>query len=280
MKPAAPIKKSKKNKRNIKYSINVINTTNYIQNKINENSKNIFINTKTKRDIKINYNIYEINNFSYKNALKYDKRTYIQYYLSLITTKHILLFSFCSKNDYNSRIIKILLLLISFIIYFTINALFFNDSTMHKIFIDNGKYNILYQIPQIIYSSLISSILNIILKTLALTEQNIIKLKNINNKILIKKKSDELIKFIYFKFILFFIFSFIFLLFFWYYISIFCAVYENTQIHLIKDTIISFGLSMLYPFGIYLIPGIFRIPSLRCNNREKLYKFSKIIQLI
>ena len=123
---------------------------------------------------------------------------------------------------------------------------------MHKIFIDNGKYNILYQIPQIIYSSLISSILNIILKTLALTEQNIIKLKNINNKILIKKKSDELIKFIYFKFILFFIFSFIFLLFFWYYISIFCAVYENTQIHLIKDTIISFGLSMLYPFGIYL----------------------------
>ena len=151
---------------------------------------------------------------------------------------------------------------------------------MHKIYIDNGKYNILYQIPQIIYSSLISSILNIILKTLALTEQNIIKLKNINNKILIKKKSDELIKFIYFKFILFFIFSFIFLLFFWYYISIFCAVYENTQIHLIKDTIISFGLSMLYPFGIYLIPGIFRIPSLRCNNREKLYKFSKIIQLI
>ncbi len=152
---------------------------------------------------------------------------------------------------------------------------------MHKIFIDNGKYNILYQIPQIIYSSLISSILNVILKTLALTEQNIIKLKNINNKILIKKKSDELIKFIYFKFILFFIFSFIFLLFFWYYVSIFCAVYENTQIHLIKDTIISFGLSMLYPFGIYLIPGIFRIPSL--NNKGKyeyLYIISKIIQFL
>ena len=151
---------------------------------------------------------------------------------------------------------------------------------MHKIFIDHGKYNLLYQIPQIIYSSLISFVLNTILKKLALTEQNIIKLKNYNNKKLIKKKSEEQIKFIFFNSILFFIISFIFLLFFWYYISIFCAVYENTQIHLIKDTIISFGLSMIDSFCIYLIPGIFRIPSLRCKNREKLYKFSKIIQLI
>ena len=97
---------------------------------------------------------------------------------------------------------------------------------------------------------------------------------------MINKKSKELIKFLYYKFIAFFIISFFFLLFFWYYISLFCAVYENTQIHLIKDTLISFGLSMIYPFGIYLIPGIFRIPSLRSNNRITMYKFSKIIQSI
>ena len=271
----APIKKTKKNN----YSINLIQTTNIIQNnKLNENSNNILNINNTKNKKKINYSIYEINNLFYKDALKYDKRTYIQYYLSLIKTKHILLF--CCLNDYNSRIIKILLLLFSFIIYFTINALFFNDSTIHKIYNDNGKYNILFQIPQIIYSSLISSILNIILKTLALSEQNIIKLKKIKNKKLINKKSKELIKFLYYKFISFFLISFIFLLFFWYYISLFCAVYENTQIHLIKDTLISFGLSMIYPFGIYLIPGIFRIPSLRSNNRKTMYKFSKIIQSI
>ena len=231
--------------------------------------------------MKIEYNIYEINNLVYKDAIKYDKRTYFQYYLSLIKTKHILLFSFCYIDDYNSRIIKILLFLFTFIIYFTINALFFNDSTMHKIYIDNGKYNILYQMPQIIYSSLISIVLNTILKTLALSEQNILNLKNIKDKNLINKKFNELIKFLYYKFMFFFIIGFIFLLFFWYYLSLFCAVYENTQIHLIKDTLISFGLSMIYPFGLYLIPGIFRIPSLSSkDNREAMYKFSKIIQLI
>ena len=70
------------------------------------------------------------------------------------------------------------------------------------------------------------------------------------------------------------------MLFFWYFISCFCAVYKNTQIHLIKDTLISFGTSMLYPMGIYLLPGFFRIPALSDPKKEKqcLYRFSKILQ--
>ena len=62
----------------------------------------------------------------------------------------------------------------------------------------------------------------------------------------------------------------------------FGAIYRNTQIQLIDDTLISFGLSLIYPFLIYLLPGIFRIPSLK---REKgygkyLYNFSKLLQMI
>ena len=62
----------------------------------------------------------------------------------------------------------------------------------------------------------------------------------------------------------------------------FCAIYNNTQVYLIKDTLISFGLSLLYPFGIYLLPGIFRIPSLsnKNNKREYLYTVSKVLQMI
>ena len=62
----------------------------------------------------------------------------------------------------------------------------------------------------------------------------------------------------------------------------FCAVYVNTQIHLIKDTLISFSLSLVYPFLIYLIPGLCRIPALsnRKNKRKYLYGISKIIQMI
>ena len=84
------------------------------------------------------------------------------------------------------------------------------------------------------------------------------------------------------KFFLFFVIEFSLLLLFWYYLSCFCAVYKNTQIHLIKDTLISFGLSLVYPLLLYLIPGVFRIPALRAKkaNMECLYKFSKMLQLI
>ena len=60
----------------------------------------------------------------------------------------------------------------------------------------------------------------------------------------------------------------------------FGAIYRNTQLHLLKDTLISFGLSFIYPFFIYLLPGLFRIPALsdKKKSSECLYKFSKCLQ--
>ena len=69
---------------------------------------------------------------------------------------------------------------------------------------------------------------------------------------------------------------------FLYYVVCFCAIYKNTQIHLIKDTLVSFALSMIYPFFSFLLPGILRIPSLsnKNNKRELLYKLSKFLQML
>ena len=64
---------------------------------------------------------------------------------------------------------------------FTINALFFNDDTMHKIYEEKGKFQFLYQLPQIIYSTIISQILNYLFQLLALSEDLIIDFKNNNN---------------------------------------------------------------------------------------------------
>ena len=223
-----------------------------------------------------------MNELSYKLALKHDKRTYCGYYLSLIRTKHNLIFSFYYTNDYNSRIIKIDLFFISFVIYYTVNALFFIDDTMHKIYEDKGEYQFVYQLPQILYSSLISAILNALLKILALSEGDILELKKTKSKKNLKQKNNDLNSKLQIKFILYFIISTILILFFWYYISMFCAIYKNTQTHLIKDTLISFGLSMFYPFGIYLLPGIFRIPALsnEKNGRKCLYIISKLLQML
>ena len=153
---------------------------------------------------------------------------------------------------------------------------------MHNVYKNNGSYDLILQIPQILYSTIITSNINVILKYLSLSEKSLL---NIKKEINIKKcisKSKKIERCLKIKFVIFFIFSFLFMLFFWYFISCFCAVYKNTQSILLKDTLMSFLLSMIYPFGLNLIPGIFRIPALRSSKRncKYLYKFSTIIAFI
>ena len=178
--------------------------------------------------------------------------------------------------------LKISLFIVSISMYFTIEAFFFNDETMHKIYQESGVYNIISQFPQLLYSSVVSSIINMILKTLSLSEKDILKIKQEKDMISTVEMSKSIEKCIKIKSFLFFALSLVLMLFFWYFISCFCAVYYNTQIILIKNTLLSFGLSMLYPIGINLIPGIFRIPALRAEKKDKkcLYSFSQFVALI
>ena len=251
-------------------SLNILNKITKKEEKI-EKSKEIM----KRKDI-------ELSDLKYNLALKYDKRSYCSYYISLLRIKHSFIFTFFNNDDYNSKIIKIDLFLFGFSLYYTVNAFFFSDDTMHKIYEDKGAFNFIYQLPQIIYSSLISGVINFLLKYLALSEGLIIDFKKDKKDENLEKRKEDLDYKLKIKFILYFIISTIFLLFFWYYLSMFCAVYVNTQIHLIKDTLISFSLSLVYPFLIYLIPGLCRIPALsnRKNKRKYLYGISKIIQMI
>ena len=190
------------------------------------------------------------------------------------------MFSLGIYNDYNLRVIKIFLFIFSFSSDLTINALFFNDDTMHKIYQDKGKYNFLYQIPQILYSTLISRFIDTLIKNFALLQDNIIELKKENGKANLDKKYNRILNIIKIKFILFFVFGFIILSFFWYYLTCFCCIYANTQMHLIKDSIISLIVSLIIPFGIFLIPAIFRITALRIkeSSGKLLYKFSAFLE--
>ena len=187
------------------------------------------------------------------------------------------MFSFSNNKDYNSRIIKIFLFFFSFASDLAINALFFNDDTMHKIYQDRGKFDLLFQIPQILYSTLISKLINTLIKTLALSQINIIEFKLQKRKNFIKEKYSKMLIVLRNKIIGFFICTFIILLWFWYYVTCFCGIYTNTQIHLIKDCLISLLTSLIYSFAINLLPGLFRIPAIRMK-KPCLYKFSSFLE--
>ena len=259
----------------------IIEVNDNSKNKIENEELNLNKNETNHKNI-LDYNDYELNNMTYEEALKNDSRNYSKYYLSLLKKKQLIIFSFFSNKDYNSQVIKIFLFFFFLASHLTVNTLFYNDDTMHRIYLDSGSFNLSYHIPQIIYSFLISTVIDEIIKYLSLSEKQIISIKQIKEKTSLDEKEKEIINKLNIKFIMFFIISFVLLLLFLFYLTCFCFVYANTQIHLIKDSIITFCLSFVYPFLINLIPGIFRLKALRAEKKDKeyLYKFSKIIQML
>ena len=229
---------------------------------------------------KLSFNIYELNTFPYKKALLYDKRTYYEYYISLIKTKHPLIFSFVPIKDFNTMIIKLDMFIISFSIYYTMNTLFFTESTIHKIYEDKGEYNFGYHFPKSLLSFFISHIIIIPIRLIFLSERNILAIKNEEDKEVVVDMDEKVRRCLIIKYIIFYVLGFLFLILFWYYLSSFCAVYQNSQIFLFLNTFVSFCISLIYPFFINIFPGIFRIYSLRNGNKSCAYNFSKGLQVL
>ena len=111
--------------RSSKISFNNINSINKNINLYNQQTKISQYNNNDDRKIKkfkfqtesknehnlhfLEYKDFELNILEYSFALNYDRRTYVQFYISLLKIKHLLIFSFYPTKDYNSKIIKIFL---------------------------------------------------------------------------------------------------------------------------------------------------------------------------
>ena len=221
---------------------------------------------------------YELNWLSYNDALIYDKRTLGQYYCSLIRSKQLIFFSFCSLDDYNSTIIKKYFFFLSFATHYTLNA-FFSSPTQNNRY--EEKFDVLYHIPQMFYSSIISTYLvRILVRNLALTDKNVLVVKQQVDKNIASYMIEKTIKCVKIKFIVFFVLNMILLGFYWYFLTIFNAIYNDIQTNLIICTIISFDFSLLFPFFTNIFPALYRNCSLRCGNNCCCYGFSQINQLL
>ena len=132
------LKKSKKKSSKIKSSktksltLKVDSSKNTIQNKkprehsIGKKPSKILENKnkKAKNSEISNYKPdtdYEFNWLSYERAIKCDKRTNCEYYSSLIRSKQLFIFTFCSFNDYNSGVIKKFMFFLLFALHYIVN---------------------------------------------------------------------------------------------------------------------------------------------------------------
>ena len=265
----------------IKINNNSINSKRTILDK--KNSINIYnLNSDKKLTIKEEkLDDYELNELEYLEAIELDKRPFSQIYWVLLKRNQLILFTFFSCDDYNLYYVKFPRFIFLVCTDMAMNVFFFTDDSMHKIYLNYGKYNFVQQIPQIVYSTLLSQLLEIFLCYLCFTDKHIYQIKKIKMKGLNKDEVLKILKCIKLKLIGFFVFISVLFAFYWYIIACFCAVYENTQIIFIKDSISSFLTGLILPFIIYLFPAVLRVIAL--NHKKKglkcVYKLSDIIPI-
>ena len=218
-----------------------------------------------------------MNKLRYKEAIKSDKRTFLQLYWAILKRDHLLI-TFINCNDYNLLSIKLTRFVFFIASIMALNAFFFSDDSMHKLFLNYGKYDFVQQIPKIIYTIIISQLLELFLCFLSYTDQYFYQIKSnlMDGK---TKKVNKIVRCMQIKLIIFFIFVGIMLVVYWYVISVFCGIYRNTQITMIKDSLISFSIVLAYPFALYLVPSGLRICALRSTKKKLkcIYKLSNII---
>ena len=225
---------------------------------------------------KVEFDDYELNNLEYDSAKKFDKRNFLQIYWSLLKREHLVIFTFITKDDHNITFVKYSRFFFLVCTDMAMNVFFFADETMHKMFLDYGKYNFIQQIPQILYSTAVSQIIEIFICFLSLTDKHFYQIKEF--KRITKDYLKKIMTCIKVKIIIFFVFTLVIFAFYWYLITCFCAVYQNTQIAFIKDSISSFLLGIFIPFIVYIFPTLFRIISLKSkSNIQCVYKLSNII---
>ena len=224
----------------------------------------------------------EIENLDYKYALQIDNRNNGDYYFSLLKEKNKIISIFLNKTDNNIQAVKVSLFLFNFTLSLTTNALFFNDEAIHQINQEQGSYNLKNQISTVIYSAIISTAIGFIIEYFALTQKDILNLRNKKEIKEVENLIPDLIKKLKLRFKIYFAMTIIINIIFWYYICAFCAIYSMTQTHMISDSLISFLLSISYSILLSLISSIIRVFSLKKQSklRHFFYTISWILSLI
>ena len=217
---------------------------------------------------------------NYQDACDLDKRSCISTYWSVLKREHYVLFTFCSRNDYNLFYVKIERFFILICTEMTMNGMFFVHESMYKK--QTGGLTFAQKLPQIIFSILVTHAMEIILCFLSMTDVNYYQIKALPKEEKTDEKIFDIIACMKRKLTGFFIFTFFVFLFHWYFISAFCAVYQNTQVIFLRDSGIGILTSLIDPFIIYGITSILRAISLCACCKKKLgcvYKISDLIPI-
>ena len=170
----------------------------------------------------------DINNYPFKQAIKFDNRSYINMLWAMYVDKEDMWRMCYPSSIFECLTITINFLLFKFCLDFTLNCIFFTDDQLSSRY-HNGTLtflqDLLRSIPSIIISAIISSIFSSFVSYPPMIEMLLFEIRT--KKII--QFIHKLYKSMIIKFIMFHLLLLVLFIFSLCYLSLFCIVYNNSQ---------------------------------------------------
>ena len=224
-----------------------------------------------------------LDDMEFDDAIVKDKRTFCEYLTENLKEKQMIAFTFIAKDPLKIRIIKIMLFLLTFVLYFVVIGLFYSEEYIDELYnIDSKEEGFFDFIPRsidkFIYTTFVSIIISYIIECFFIEEKKIkgIFKREKDNMDNLRNEIVGLIKEIQKRYLSFIIVILVILLISFYYLLCFNYVYPKTQIEWAKASLTIFVIMQILSALKCLLQTCLRFLSFRYQS-EKLFKISKFL---
>ena len=216
----------------------------------------------------------DINELPFSQAINKDKRNFFEIFMSIIIQKLDLVNLIFVEHKI--RIMLVYQYILSLLIDLFFNTFLYSDDIVSNKYHNNGKLDLIVSILLSLASNILAAIICNYLNFSKGIEERLEQILDIKKEFNYLYAIQKFIDIIKIRVILYFIIELLFIGLSYYYIVIFCIVYSNSQISLLKNYLISLLESLITSIAISIIIVITRkIGIIYLNNN--LYNTSKYI---
>ena len=206
----------------------------------------------------------EVENYSYKNAKKFDRRSLFEMFWTLYLDKEEITRMCLRSSQYECFSISVNYFIFNLAFNFAMNAIFFSDEQLSSRY-KNGSLSFLQDMLRSIPSNIISFIVGQICKNLvsyvAMIDVLLVESKTEDRNLLMQKLYAKLKrKFLFFHLLIFTVVSFSL-----YYLTLFCIIYKCSQMSWFIGCIYSILISIIINISVCLTIAVIRKLSITFN---------------
>ena len=233
---------------------------------------------------------YVLDNYDYREAITYDKRTFFRIVFIYLISKDSILNIIFFNPPLELKPLRLSIFIFTYACDIAFNALFYLSDKISEKYKYEGKNRLLFSIINNITISFVSTLVSIILifffQSLTQSSNKIEKIFRDEEKILkndktykveektkikIEREVAKILKYLKIKIICFIIFENIIMIFFFYYVTAFCEVYQSTQISWLLDCVSSYIISLFITLGISFLFSLLYIAAIK-HEKKFLYR--------